>query len=389
MSQQLISEPFLEILQGDGGLSIVIQGSLYDHNMIEVATNCQHWRDLFPKAEIILSIAVTDILVGSKARRVLLDDARLVPIHRHNGLFQAALARIRSACDKICLSEGALPLPPIKFDHKINNINLQIVAAQAGLEVASGRYTLRIRNDMIFASDKFVAFYDENYALPRSFASLLKQRVMISPLFTLNPFTMERLPFHFSDWFHFGLTEDIRRIWDVPEMSLRDAIYHNTHRHAQHSNSLERKFRVRFAVEQYISFNFLSKMMPTLRLSYINEPETAERSMEILLSEFLVVDLKAVDLVFEKYAKAMNDPNMALLCVMHSQWRTLIQNPPKTSFKAYYEQDARRAHKMILIREEPFMKPVKFWLGARKYVMRRVNLAFNRFRNAVLMLRKA
>jgi hypothetical protein len=380
-------ESFRASLQEDGALSIIIQGSLYDHNLVEVATNCQHWRDLFPRAEIILSIAVTDILVGSKGRRVLLEEARLIPVHRHNGLFQTALARINGACDKICLSEGALPLPPIKFDHKINNINLQIVAAQAGLDVVSGLYTLRIRNDMIFASDEFIAFYGDNYAIPRPFTSLLRQRVMISPLFTLNPFTMERIPFHFSDWFHFGLTEDIRRIWDVPEMPLRDAIYHNTHRHAPHSNSLERKFRVRFAVEQYISFKFLSKMMPMLCLSYINEPEAAERSMEILLSEFLISDLKTIELVFEKYTKAMNDPNMELLCVMHSQWRMLNENPPKTSFRAYYEHDARRARKLILIREEPSMKLIKFWFGAQKYVMRRLGMTFSLIRNAVLLLR--
>ena len=380
-------EPSPAFFQEDGALSIIIQGSLYDHNLIEVATNCQHWRDLFPRAEIILSIAVTDILIGSKGKRVLLDEARLVPIHRHNGLFQAALSRIQGACDKICLSEGALPLPPIKFDHKINNINLQIVAARAGLDVASGLYTLRIRNDMIFAGDEFVTFYLAHYAIPRPFTSLLRQRVMISPLFTLNPFTMERIPFHFSDWFHFGLTEDIRRIWDVPEMSLRDAIYYNTHRHPDHSNSLERKFRVRFAVEQYISFNFLSKLMPTLSLSYINEPEAAERSMEILLSEFLISDLKAIELVFDKYAKAMSDPNMSLLCVLHPQWRKLNEESLKTSFREYFAHDARRARKLILIREEPFMKPVKFCLGARKYVARRLNMAIKLIRSAVLQLR--
>lgn len=380
-------EPFRASLQEDGALSIIIQGSLYDHNLVEVATNCQHWRDLFPKAEIILSIAITDILVGSRGRRVLLEEARLVPIHRHNGIFQAALARIRAACDKICLSEGALPLPPIKFDNKINNINLQIVAAQAGLAVAGGVYTLRIRNDMIFASDAFIGFYATHYAIPRSNTSLLRQRVMISPLFTLNPFTMERIPFHFSDWFHFGLTEDIRRIWDVPEMSLRDAIYHNTHRHAAHSNNLERKFRVRFAVEQHISVNFLSKMMPGLQLSYINDPEAAEQSMKILLSEFLVSDLNAIELIFDKYAKAMNDPAMALLCVMHPQWRALNDAPPKTSFRAHYESEAQRARKLILIREEPALKPVKFVLGARKYLKRRIATTASLIRNAALLLR--
>jgi hypothetical protein len=318
---------------------------------------------------------------------MILEDASLVPIHRHNGLFQAALARIKKACDKICLSEGALPLPPIKFDNKVNNINLQIVAAQAGLALTSGLYTLRIRNDMFFASDEFIEFYRLHYSLPRRFSALLQQRVMISPLFTLNPFTMERIPFHFSDWFHFGLTEDIKRIWDVPEMSLRDAVYHNTRRHAQHSNNLERKFRVKFAVEQYISFHFLSKLMPMIRLSYINEPEAAERSMEILLSEFIISDLKEIELVFDKYNKAMKDPNMSLLCIMHAQWRKLNDEPPTTSFREFYKIDARRASNLILIREEPFMKPIKFWFSARKYILKRIAMTANLVRSVVLQLR--
>ncbi|KON63017.1 hypothetical protein KOEU_34990 [Komagataeibacter europaeus] len=54
--------------------------------------------------------------------------------------------------------------------------------------------------------------------LRRAFRSL-KRRILISEFFTLDPYMFEILPFHYSDWFHFGLTED------VPPDNIMDARY--------------------------------------------------------------------------------------------------------------------------------------------------------------------
>ena len=352
-------------------LSIVVQGSLYDWNFAESATHCAHWRSLFPQAEIILAIANTDMLEGSTGERKDLTEPKLVSVHVNNGLFQTALARLRRSCDKIVLSEGALPLPPIKFDAKTNNVNLQIVAAQAGTERASGEYILRVRSDLVFLTRDFLSSYVENYDLPRRSRCAFRQRVMISPYFTLNPFTMERLPFHYSDWFHFGLSVDVRAIWDVPEMSFADSAHYSVYDHDKSSNHLERRFRVRIAVEQFINFHSLSRKLPGLTLGHHNDDSSSEESMHILLNDFIVGDLSTMKVYFEKYGRRFKEPNLETLCVTYQQWKELNQTRP-SEFRSRYAVAAESARRAIIIREDKSLKPLKYALAAKRILGRKV-----------------
>lgn len=353
-------------------LSIVVQGSIYDHNIVQTANHLVHWRRLFPSAQIVLAIATTDMLAGSNGRRQVLQELELVPNYQHDGLLWAAVSRLRAACDVIVLSEGALPLPALKSDGKINNANLMITAAQAGLAAATGRYVLRIRSDMIFLSRAFLRFYDENAFLPRRSAGAFRQRVMISPFYTLNPFTMERLPFHYSDWFHFGLTEDVGAIWRVGEMPLSDALHHAVHPHEARANRLERKFRVRIAVEQHVALHALGRHYQDLRLDHLTDSHSAERSVEILLNDFLICDPRQVPIVFDKYAKTLGDPNMEALCITYPQWRALLDLPAEVPFAAFFARAARKASIEILIREDPALRGVKLARGVYRYLRRQV-----------------
>lgn len=362
----------LESLDPDvpGDLSIVVQGSLYDWNLVQTAAHCEHWRRLFPAAEIVLAVATTDILLGSTGKRHVVDDPQLVPDLRHNGLFQAALRRLTNACDRLVLSEGAMPLPPIKFDTKVNNVNLMIVAAKAGLANVGGRYTLRVRSDMIFLDRSVIGFYLAHRDLPRRMPRAFRQRVMISPYFTLNPYAMERLPFHFSDWFNLGLTEDVRALWSIEEMPLADGSYHAARPHSAAANRLERKFRVRVAVEQHIAFGFLRAHYPECHLEVLTDRRSAQRSVEILLDEFLICDHGAVPTILDKYARTFSDPNMQLLCITYPLWRRLLDVPSGTDFTTYFAETSRRARLEVLIREHPALRPVRLARGIARTVRR-------------------
>ncbi len=353
------------------GLSIVVQGSLSAGNLAETANSCAHWRTLFPQAEIILAISTSDLVAESQGAVQDLHDLQLLPRHKDDGGLQTAARRLRQACDRIVLSEGALPLPPIKFDQKVNNVNLQIVAAKAGLAKAKHAYVLRIRSDMVFLDRSFLRFYNANATLPRHATAVFGQRVMISPFFTLNPFTMERLPFHYSDWFHFGLREDVQRIWDVGEMPLATATHFEAHQHPPRANRLERKFRVRVAVEQYLAFSCFSRLDGELRLDHLIDRRSVDRSVRILLNDFLVYDPKQVPTAFDKYASAFRDPMMDLLCITYPQWRALLDLPEDADFESYYSRAAKRAGREISIREEPLLRPVKFVRGAWRLLRRR------------------
>ncbi|GBR05147.1 hypothetical protein GLI01_05650 [Gluconacetobacter liquefaciens] len=304
--------------------SIVVQGSLIRSNLIETANHCVHWRRLFPHTPIILAISVTDIVTGTPRENGVLDDLALVAAHQHNGKLRNALFFLRQACTAVTLADPALSLPLFKKDSKAgNNINFQIAAARAGLALVSSIYVLRVRADLIFADRSFLAHYEADRALPRGHASVLEERVMISWLYTLNPYALERLPLHYSDWFHLGLTRDVTRLWDIPPMPLADATYYRVHDYASGSSSAEKLFLVRLAVEQYLLYPTFKSAFPDLHLDYHNDLRSRDLCMDILIDNFIPCDLLRAGCVFEKYSHEFHNRNKRTQCITAETWRAL------------------------------------------------------------------
>ncbi|MCJ2184182.1 WavE lipopolysaccharide synthesis family protein [Novosphingobium sp. 1949] len=309
-----------------GRLSIVLQGGLSAGNSVAIANNCRHWRTMFPAAEIVLALSGTNLVKGDLEGRVL-TACRLVEGHASDTGLAAALATIEASCDSIVLARPATPLPPIKSDaHSPNHVNLQIAAAQAGLAQASGEFVLRVRNDLILLDRGFIDQYFAGAALPRGDAAALGARVLVSWLFTLNPYTTERLPLHVSDWFHFGRLVDVRTLWDVPFLELHDAIHYKVHPYAEHSNLIERQFNLRLADEQFIAFHALKRFLPDLRLDYHNDHAGRDRCMDALLDNFIVCDLDATKCLFEKYGAEFSRYERTYHCITPAQWRALVDN---------------------------------------------------------------
>lgn len=301
-------------------LSVVVQGGIVPSNIVEVANHCEHWRQLFPQAEIILSISATDILTGACPGEVFGEPGLAWP-YQDNGPFKSALDRLVSNCDKIVLARAALPLPPIKTDHHgQNNVNLQIAAARAGLELVTGRYVLRVRSDLIFLNRQFLSQYAEGEQLPRGRAAVFQQRVMISWLYTLNPYTIERMPLHFSDWFHFGLTEDVRQIWGGPMMSYADANHYKTNPYAPESNAEERMVVPRLAVEQHILYHCFRSRLVELDLKYHNDWSSIELATDVLIDNFNICDVLAAACLFNKYSFDFRAPGKLVHCIPRSDW---------------------------------------------------------------------
>ncbi|WP_206245242.1 WavE lipopolysaccharide synthesis family protein [Novosphingobium terrae] len=317
-------------------LSIVVQGGVNASNIAQTANYCQHWRDLFPHAEIIMAISSPDTIGGTRSDG---NPEGLMLNRNDGGLAEAALGVIKGACDKVVQAEGALPLPPIKTDSPgLNNVNLQIAAAQAGLALATGTHILRIRNDLIFADTDFVTQWLNGNKLARGTCAALRQRVLISYLYTLNPYTYERMPFHYSDWFHFGLAPDVADLWNVPFMTMAQAIHYRHHSCADYSNYQERRMLTRLAVEQHIAYFALRHYFPDLTLNYHNDLTDVRRSIDILCDNFIVCDLLAAKSVFDKYANDFENPLKRLHCIPPEDGRMLATLPPAAREPALLER---------------------------------------------------
>jgi hypothetical protein len=126
----------------------------------------------------------------------------------------------------------------------------QIVSSINGLKKCTTKYAAKVRSDLIFKNDNFLKYFikfsdlpsDENYRL-------LKQRVIMFP--GCNPNRRMKFPFHPSDWFFFGLTEDVQDIFDIP-LIRKNLIKKDADGISHEVDSLLRP-------EQFIWFSLLSK----------------------------------------------------------------------------------------------------------------------------------
>lgn len=311
-------------------ISIILQGAVTKKNIFQIASHCAHWRNILPNAEIILSISTTDCLYFKRKifRNKLIKNITNSP--RSDYTILTAINTLKENCDYFLFDEKstALPLPPIKDDtHHPNNINFLVESSRNGLSVASKLYTLRIRNDAIFLNSNFIHLYCDGYILPRKQeTSFFQQRVLVPWIYTLNPYSDERLPLHISDWLNFGLTEDIKKIWDIPPYTLQDAVFFEKNK-PEDTNLPERHFNLRLAVEQYIYIHFFQKVCPRIKISYLNDLSSLEMCMDITLDNFFVFSRKEFCLRISKhYQEDLTNPYKRSACLTEDAWLFMVMN---------------------------------------------------------------
>ncbi|SDX34211.1 WavE lipopolysaccharide synthesis family protein [Marinobacter mobilis] len=111
------------------------------------------------------------------------------------------------------------PGPNIRNFHKDGspqyyNNNRQIVSTLAGLKQVKTPYAIKLRSDNFLTGNAFVALQQQ---FPERGESLrfLRERVVVSNVFTRRYAKGFQVAFHLSDFFYYGLTEDLLRIWDL------------------------------------------------------------------------------------------------------------------------------------------------------------------------------
>lgn len=106
---------------------------------------------------------------------------------------------------------------------KYNNINKIIVSVSRGLMAVSTNYVLVMRSDMLVMNRNILDFKDcfghreQRYSL---FEKRLFAYEMFSILYEKKPgYKKYFTPFHISDWCYFGLREDVKKLFEIDQVS--------------------------------------------------------------------------------------------------------------------------------------------------------------------------
>jgi hypothetical protein len=250
------------------------------------------------------------------------------------------------AADDIVFTEDPGSLAPLKLtDDKPNNVNRQIVSTQAGLAAVGTPYAVKMRTDCFLEHAGFLDFHAEQLKRDRG-----RERLLTCSFFTLDPTVFERMPYHVSDWFHFGPTELLRHYWSAKPMTGEDGRFHEQHAHSIDSTFFEKKFRARFGVEQYICVQYARSLGYTCP-SYINdlsEPVIAD-FYRFLAKEVMLLDPWQIGLSFPKYNWVGGSLFQRINNLMHVDWLRICGQIDATS------AEGRHLHKLAIQRQQQKM----------------------------------
>jgi hypothetical protein len=243
-------------------ISVIIQGPVYQDFVKKTIENIHV---LLPGAEIIISTWDGQCVEGLNVDQILLNT-----------------------------DPGAIKI--IDEPPTYASANRQIVSTLAGLKQATRKYAIKMRSDIYFEHTGFLKFYGKFKERGGKY-KILTERVILSTLFTPNPHRYT-LPYHPSDWFYFGLKDDLINIFDIPlcpePETSRWFEYHSI------PELNDEPYLCRYRTEQYIWYSFLKKHLSfEFEHAFDISNGNIERSEHIFANNSVLVD--PVNLGYRSY----------------------------------------------------------------------------------------
>lgn len=287
----------------DSAITLVFQGPWHPAYAANIAAS----RRAFPGARLVLSTW---------------EDAR--------GAVPAGLA------DELVFSPDPGALPPYKFGRgqPANNVNRQIASTRAGLARVATPFAAKLRTDCALRSRAALDAYQ---------AWGEGRRLVVGSFYTLHPEGLEGFPYHVSDWFQFGRTEQLRDYWNVEPMTQDEARWFELQPHAAGSHYFARRYRSRLAPEQYVAAAYARRRGYPVPCAIDDRyAGLAEAYARFLARETVVQEPQLLGLSCPKYARLASSHYQFFNCVSGADWRALREGR--------FGAPGRRARAVALVR---------------------------------------
>jgi hypothetical protein len=220
------------------------------------------------------------------------------------------------------------------------NANRQITSTRAGLKAATRTYAMKLRSDMLLGGTGFLDYFGKYRARCDAWR-VLRERIVSNTFFARNPHRHYPYPFHPSDWFHFGLREDVLDIWDIPHIPEPETTKWFETR-PRLPNDPDPWATYRYTVEQYNWTSFLRKHGELHFDHKVDLDHDAVNVSELIIANNLVLcSLSQLQIEFVKYPLRKADWAASYT---HGEWLRLYKKfcDPSvfcpTDFSAWHKQ---------------------------------------------------
>ena len=256
-------------------ITFVCTGKIIGKGRYATARSLRSVRKYFPEAEIVLSTWEGEDLSGL------------------DGLYDRLVLNKKMEPEYSAHLESCPWKAPNTYD-------LQQYSVNRGLKACRTKYAVRWRTDFVLQNGDFLKNYNtfnRLFDMYEADCRIFEQRVLIHKTLTVNPHAPD-LAFaqHPADLFHFGLTEDLLRLWDGRPMPK--GVYDFFCRGAGQPNPC--RFASRYIIEQYLWVALLEKAgkaaaVPEYYLA--TSPRLKELTDRFFVSNFLIFDQKMLGAV--------------------------------------------------------------------------------------------
>lgn len=208
------------------------------------------------------------------------------------------------------------------------NVNRHLVSARNGVRTATRPYVMKIRSDMLLTGTRFLEFVGRYPARSPEWR-VLRERVLTPTYYARNPHSARKYAFHPSDWWHFGLREDVLNLWELPLAGPELARWYETR--PAPATQTEPWLLYRYTGEQYFWLQFLRKHGDVPFEHKTDWTRGAIALSELTLANNLVMaELTQLDLAFPKYPMPLLE---WYTCYTHGDWERLYQRYCDPAFR--------------------------------------------------------
>jgi WavE lipopolysaccharide synthesis len=214
-------------------------------------------------------------------------------------------------------------LNPFVNQTQVNNINRQTVSTVGGLEVATRKYALKFRTDLLLRGANFLNWFDTFQKRSADY-KLFEKRILASTAYSRDPRRDDgRCLFHPSDFIFFGLTSDLLKLWQIDAAAYQAGSLTDSER--QMVKDGQTVF-TRLYAEQCLWVGCMAKHFPDLTLQsfWHTSSELLDKSEKSIANNLVLLQPNQWPVQWMR-AHSSHDVIWSLQIYDHADWRALYQ----------------------------------------------------------------
>ena len=239
-----------------------------------------------------------------------------------------------------------------------HNINRQIVSTKKGLEKAHRKFIMKMRSDLILTSDNFLNYFDKFPNRTEEY-KLFEHKVIIPATFTRIKYKKGSIytPFFISDWWFFGLNQDIKKYFDAIDI-VKEPEFSKYFELVSNKKTPLNGYTTRFTPEQYFGLSAFGKEFDDIHMNDLTDvsEELINKSKIAIVNNFIVLEYKQHGIFTNKYLSSKDEKYLGeYYCSLYNN--TIYKSEYKRLLDCNYPFDSEKELK--LLNSKSYIKKLK------------------------------